>query len=228
MRIRHPVHYLDPAPTAEMATVQVPVPILGHFADVRDRFFALCLDASRQVLTAMMEEDRSDAKRKANPSRQAKRGGLAPSEITLGGRRRGYRRAHRMFHSPHHGRRCRNPDAVAKMALDMVAASQEVRIQSGESIRVRIGINRPKRASSRQVGASVSMSLLGRKRATENVIDRRPRLPSPTCVSNVARRSNCTVGGHRDHARVHDQIRSRPSPGIQHAAGHRLERWTRL
>ena len=90
MRTRHAVHQQDSGPAAEMATVQVPVPMLGALADVRDRFFALCLDAGRQVLTAMMEQDRTDAcgpKWKPNPTRQAKRGGSAPSEITLGGRR---------------------------------------------------------------------------------------------------------------------------------------------
>jgi hypothetical protein len=44
-----------------MATIQVAVPMLGALADVRDRFFALCLEAGRQVLTAMMEQDRTDA-----------------------------------------------------------------------------------------------------------------------------------------------------------------------
>jgi hypothetical protein len=32
------------------------VPVLAALADVRDRFFALCLDAGRQVLTAMTEQ----------------------------------------------------------------------------------------------------------------------------------------------------------------------------
>ena len=90
MRKRDPVHQQDPGLSTEMATVQVPVPILGALADVRDRFFALCVDAGCQVLTAMMEQDRTAAcgpKWKPNPTRQARRGGSAPSEITLGGRR---------------------------------------------------------------------------------------------------------------------------------------------
>ena len=43
MRTRH-THHQDPGPITEMATVQVPVPILGALGDVRDRFFALCLE----------------------------------------------------------------------------------------------------------------------------------------------------------------------------------------
>ena len=58
MRRRHPVRH-DPGPATEMATVQVPVPMLGALTAVRDRFFALCLDAGGQVLTAMMEQDPS-------------------------------------------------------------------------------------------------------------------------------------------------------------------------
>jgi hypothetical protein len=46
---------------AEVARVevQVPVPMLGALQEVRERFFSLCLSAGKQVLGAMMEQDRT-------------------------------------------------------------------------------------------------------------------------------------------------------------------------
>ena len=39
--------------------VEVPLPLLGALANTRNAFFGLCVDAGRQVLDAMMEQDRA-------------------------------------------------------------------------------------------------------------------------------------------------------------------------
>jgi hypothetical protein len=41
-------------------TVEVPLPLLGAFANIERSFFDLCSDAGQQVLAAMMEQDRED------------------------------------------------------------------------------------------------------------------------------------------------------------------------
>jgi hypothetical protein len=72
------------------ATVEIPLPILGAFADIENTFFDLCFNAGSQVLTAMMEQDREDLCGplwKRDPGRNAGRAGTTPSEVTLGGRR---------------------------------------------------------------------------------------------------------------------------------------------
>ena len=72
------------------ATVQIPLPVLGAFANIEQSYFALCVRAGQQVLDAMMEQDRTalcGPRGKHNPDRQAGRAGTAPSEVTLGGRR---------------------------------------------------------------------------------------------------------------------------------------------
>jgi len=43
------------------ATVQIPLPLLGAFANIERSFFDLCIDAGRQVLASMMEQDRAAA-----------------------------------------------------------------------------------------------------------------------------------------------------------------------
>ncbi len=40
------------------ALIEVPLPLLGALASTRNAFFELCVDAGRQVLSAMMEQDR--------------------------------------------------------------------------------------------------------------------------------------------------------------------------
>jgi hypothetical protein len=78
------------APSSSMATVQVPLPLVSVLADAKTAFFGLCLTAGQQVFQAMMEHDREQAcgpKHLPNPHRQAYRGGSAPSEVVLGGRR---------------------------------------------------------------------------------------------------------------------------------------------
>ncbi len=77
------------------ATVEIPLPILGAFANIENSFFELCFDAGSQVLTTMMEQDREDLcgpRWKRDPDRRAGRAGTSPSEVTLGGRRVPFRR----------------------------------------------------------------------------------------------------------------------------------------
>src|SRR5713101_4157331 len=77
------------APAASpVATVQVPLPLLAVLADVKTAFFGLCLTAGQQVFQTLMEQDRVQlCGPKTVPDRQAYRGGSAPSEVVLGGRR---------------------------------------------------------------------------------------------------------------------------------------------
>jgi len=73
-----------------MALVEVPLPLLGALANTRNAFFELCVDAGRQVLDAMMEQDREwlcGPLWKRDPERVAGRAGTTPSAVTLGGRR---------------------------------------------------------------------------------------------------------------------------------------------
>ena len=70
--------------------VEIPLPLLGAFANIENSFFELCIDAGQQVLAAMMEQDREDLcgpRWKRNPDRSAGRAGTTKSEVTLGGRR---------------------------------------------------------------------------------------------------------------------------------------------
>ncbi len=70
--------------------VEIPLPLLGTFANIEKSFFELCIDSGQQVLQAMMEQDREDlcgARWKRDPDRSAGRGGTTKSEVTLGGRR---------------------------------------------------------------------------------------------------------------------------------------------
>jgi len=70
--------------------VEIPLPLLGAFANIERSFFELCIDSGQQVLQAMMEQDREDLcgpRWKRDPDRSAGRGGTTQSEVTLGGRR---------------------------------------------------------------------------------------------------------------------------------------------
>ena len=70
--------------------VEIPLPLLGAFANIENSFFELCIDSGQQVLSAMMEQDREDLcgpRWKRDPDRSAGRGGTTQSEVTLGGRR---------------------------------------------------------------------------------------------------------------------------------------------
>jgi transposase-like protein len=70
--------------------VEIPLPLLGAIANIENAFFDLCIHAGRQVLDAMMEQDREQLcgpRWKRDPNRTAGRAGTTPSEVTLGGRR---------------------------------------------------------------------------------------------------------------------------------------------
>jgi transposase-like protein len=79
----------------QTTTVEIPLPLLGAFANIERSFFELCIDAGQQVLASMMEQDREDLcgpRWKRDPARKAGRAGTTPSEVTLGGRRIGMKR----------------------------------------------------------------------------------------------------------------------------------------
>lgn len=70
--------------------VQIPLGLLAELRATRDDFFVLCVHAGMQALAGMQEYDRTRVcgeKWSRDPGRQAVRGGSAPAEITLGGRR---------------------------------------------------------------------------------------------------------------------------------------------
>ncbi len=74
----------------KMMAVEIPLPLLGAFANIEKSFFELCIDSGQQVLSAMMEQDREDLCGplwKRDPDRSAGRAGTTKSEVTLGGRR---------------------------------------------------------------------------------------------------------------------------------------------
>jgi putative transposase len=76
--------------TSPVTTVQVPLPLLDVLADAKTAFFGLCLTAGQQVFQTLMEQDRAQLcgpKNVPDPERRAYRGGSAPSEVVLGGRR---------------------------------------------------------------------------------------------------------------------------------------------
>jgi transposase-like protein len=77
------------------ATVQIPLPLLSVLEDAESAFFGLCVTTGKQVLAAMMEQDRTawcGPAGRHDPERQALRAGSAESSIVLGGRRIGMRR----------------------------------------------------------------------------------------------------------------------------------------
>jgi putative transposase len=79
----------------QTTTVEIPLPLLGAFANIERSFFDLCIDAGQQVLASMMEQDREDLcgpRWKRDPARKAGRAGTTASEVTLGGRRIGMKR----------------------------------------------------------------------------------------------------------------------------------------
>lgn len=70
--------------------VQISLPMQGVLQDVKHAFVGLCVHAGRQVLAAMMEDERTalcGAKGVANIARSAVRGGTTSSKIVLGGQR---------------------------------------------------------------------------------------------------------------------------------------------
>jgi transposase-like protein len=68
----------------------MPLPMLTLMSGIEDDFHALCIDAGRQVLGAMMEHERTalcGPKWKPRPEREAVRGGSTRSLVVLGGRK---------------------------------------------------------------------------------------------------------------------------------------------
>jgi putative transposase len=75
---------------SKTTAVEIPLPLVGAIASIEDSFFDLCIRAGRQVLGAMMEQDREEIcgpRWKRDPDRSAGRTGTTQSEVTLGGRR---------------------------------------------------------------------------------------------------------------------------------------------
>jgi putative transposase len=78
-----------------VVSVQIPLPMLASLQSAREDLFALFVDTGRQVLGAMMEQDRvalCGPKGKRLPERSAVRAGSTASEVTLGGQRVSVRR----------------------------------------------------------------------------------------------------------------------------------------
>ena len=83
-------NHLQAVDLPKTMAVEIPLPLLGAFANIENSFFDLCIDAGQQVLGAMMEQDREDLcgpRWKRDPERSAGRAGTTRSEVTLGGRR---------------------------------------------------------------------------------------------------------------------------------------------
>ena len=73
-------------------SVEIPLPLLATLQDAEHAFLGLCVDTGKQVLAAMMEQDRIGVCGRAgrhDPGREAGRAGSAPSSVVLGGRRIG-------------------------------------------------------------------------------------------------------------------------------------------
>ena len=84
------LHPLQAVEKPSTIAVEIPLPLLGAFANIEKSFFELCIDSGQQVLSAMMEQDREDLcgpRWKRDPDRSAGRAGTTKSEVTLGGRR---------------------------------------------------------------------------------------------------------------------------------------------
>lgn len=118
-----------------LVTVQMPLPLMASLNDIQQGFFALCVKAGRDVLSAMMEQDRvalCGPKGVPNPKRTAQRGGSVHGEVTLGGRRVGVRRlrAHKI-----EGEEMSLPSFQFMSARDPLNAQTMASIAAGVSTR---------------------------------------------------------------------------------------------
>ncbi len=75
---------------APVVSVQIPLPVLEALGRAQGDLLVLFVDTGREVLQAMMEQDRialCGPRGKRLPGRAAAHAGSAPSEVTLGGQR---------------------------------------------------------------------------------------------------------------------------------------------
>ncbi|MGH7417726.1 MAG: transposase, partial [Candidatus Rokuibacteriota bacterium] len=82
-------------PTRQRLAIELPLPLLATLIDSRAAVMELCIHTGLEVLQFMMEQDRTalcGPARQHAPDRSAYRGGHAPAEVTLGGRRVAVRR----------------------------------------------------------------------------------------------------------------------------------------
>ncbi len=87
--------HLQVVESPETVAVQLPLPVLGALTRAKGALFDLFVGVGRQVLEALMEQDREGLcgpKGKHDPKRRASRSGSTRSEVTLGGRRIAIRR----------------------------------------------------------------------------------------------------------------------------------------
>lgn len=74
----------------QAAQVHISLPLQGVLQDIEHAYMGLCVHAGRQVLAAMMEQDRAalcGPKGVPNAARSAVRGGTTRSKVVLGGQR---------------------------------------------------------------------------------------------------------------------------------------------
>lgn len=79
----------QPIGAAEAISVPIPSKLLSAVREAKNAFFALCVHTGKEVLSALMEQDRTvlcGPKGHADAQRRALRGGHTPSRVTLGGR----------------------------------------------------------------------------------------------------------------------------------------------
>jgi hypothetical protein len=53
-------NHLQAVDLPKTMAVEIPLPLLGAFANIEKSFFELCIDTGQQVLQAMTEQDRED------------------------------------------------------------------------------------------------------------------------------------------------------------------------
>jgi len=53
-------NHLQAIDLSKTMVVEIPLSLLGAFANIESSFFELCIDSGQQVLQAMMEQDRED------------------------------------------------------------------------------------------------------------------------------------------------------------------------
>ena len=79
-----------PRKSPATVTVEMPLPMFALMSGIGEDFHALCIDAGRQVLGAMVEHNRSalcGPKWKPSPEREAVRGGTTRSLLVLSARK---------------------------------------------------------------------------------------------------------------------------------------------